>query len=131
MPDMANITVKAANGTTDVIYSKMTASAGDNVPARWRDNASQSVVGNRSTLMTIARDNQKQNGRAVTSRFKYVVVRNVGGVDTVIGTIPLELHGVLGNQFTQAEIDEAVARGFNLFTSAIVRDTYKEGNSAT
>lgn len=39
MPQMANITVKKADGTTDVVYTALTPAGGDNSPARWSANA--------------------------------------------------------------------------------------------
>lgn len=40
MPNMANITVKKADGTTDVVYTALTPSAGDKTSARWSLTAS-------------------------------------------------------------------------------------------
>lgn len=84
MANMANIVVKKANGTTDITYTALTASAGDTVPARWRENSQASVVGFRPTLTQVARANGNNNARVVTTRFKFPVVRAVGGVDTVV-----------------------------------------------
>lgn len=127
MANMANIVVKKANGTTDVTYTALTASAGDTVPARWRENSQASVVGFRPTLTQVARANGNNNARVVTTRFKYSVVRAVGGVDTVVGVIPLELSATVGTNFTEAEIDEAIAQGVNLFASTLIRQGMREG----
>jgi transcriptional regulator of met regulon len=43
MPAMANITVKKADDTTDVIYVAISPSAGDKVPAIWQVTASQPI----------------------------------------------------------------------------------------
>jgi hypothetical protein len=38
MPTMASITVKKADGTTDIVYDALAASGGDNSPAAWRQD---------------------------------------------------------------------------------------------
>jgi hypothetical protein len=121
---MANITVKANNGTTDVVLTSLVPSSGDKNPARWRVEDALTAVGNRRTL-TVMAEPTNSNARRVTSRFNYPVVRQVNGVDTLIGRIPLEISGVYGQQYTQGEIDEAVSQGLNAFASTLVRDSFK------
>lgn len=126
MPTLANITVKKADGTTDVIYTALVGAGADGTPSRHRAEAGGQVVGWRPLLTIFAKPNTNGSGRSVTGRFKFPVVRSVGGVDTLIGTVPLEISGTVGNGFTQSEIDEAVAQGFNLFSSVQVRDSFKQ-----
>lgn len=37
MPTLANITIKKADGTTDVVYTAIAGAAGDNTPAMFRN----------------------------------------------------------------------------------------------
>lgn len=127
---MANITVKAANGTTDVVYTQLGASAGDDVPARWRvEDTSPIAYRRRANMLT--RDNAKRNARVAIFTSAHPVIRQVNGVDTLIGTIPLQTQGTMGTNFTQAEIDEAVAQHMNLCASALVSGSFKAGYSPT
>ena len=131
MPQMANITVKAANGTTDVVYSQLTPSAGDSVPAKWRAETVSTVVAYRPRASLLSRDNAKKNGRVLDLRFAYPVVRTINSEQKLIGIIPFELRSTIGDDFTQAEIDEAVMQGLNFAGSVLIRDCFKSGYAAT
>lgn len=131
MPQMANITVKAANGTTDVVYSQLTPSAGDSVPAKWRAETVSTIVAHRPRVSLLSRDNAKKNGRVLDLRYAYPVQRTINGDPTLIGIIPLELRGTIGDSFTQAEIDEAVMQGLNFAGAVLIRDCFKSGYAAT
>lgn len=131
MPQMANVTVKAADGTTDVVYTALTPSAGDSVPAKWRVETAAAVVANRPTQSMLAQDTTKKDARKVILRGKYPVSRTVNGEVVQVGVIPLELSGVIGLQFTQAEIDEAVMQHTNFCVSALIRNSFKAGYAPT
>lgn len=131
MPSMANITVKKADGTTDNVFTAITGAAGDNQPARWRNDSAGTAIGHRPVASMLTRNNGNGTGRASTTRFQYRVERAVNGAPVLIGTIPFELHGVVGDQFTQAEIDEAVAQATNFFASSLHVSALKSGYSPT
>lgn len=131
MPQMANITIKKADGTTDVTYNGLVASSGDNNPARWRNDSVGGAVGHRPVASMLTRNNGNNTGRSVTTRFQYRVVRTVNGAPVLVGTIPFELHGTVGDVFTQAEIDEAVAQAMNFFDSTLHVDACKSGFAPT
>lgn len=131
MPQMANVTIKAANGTTDVVYTALTPSAGDLTPAKWRVETASAVVAFRPTQSMLSQDTTKKDARKVILRGKYPVSRTVNGEVVQVGVIPLELSGVIGLQFTQAEIDEAVMQHTNFCVSSLIRDSFKSGYSPT
>lgn len=131
MPSMANITVKKADGTTDSIFTAITGAAGDNQPARWRADSVGGAVGHRPVASMLTRNNGNGTGRASTTRFQYKVTREVNGASVLIGTIPFELHGVVGDQYTQAEIDEAVAQAMNFFDDPLHVSALKSGFAPT
>lgn len=131
MANIANITIKAANGTTDVVYAALAGSAGDSIPARWRVENTLLPIGQRINLSAHTKPNGKGDARQVVLRHRYPVVRDVGGVPTLIGTIPLEISATYGEQYTQAEIDEAVAQSLNIANHADVRSVFKTGYAPT
>lgn len=131
MPQMANVTVKAANGTTDVVYTALTPSAGDSIPAKWRVETASTVLAFRPTQSLLAQDTAKKDARKVILRGKYPVSRTINGDVVQVGVIPLELSGVIGQQFTQAEIDEAVMQHTNFCASTLIRDSFKTGYGPT
>lgn len=131
MPQMANVTVKAANGTTDVVYTALTPSAGDSIPAKWRVETASTVVANRPMQSMLSTDTTNRGARKVVLRGKYPVERTISGAVVQVGIIPLELSGVFGLQFTQAEIDEAVMQHINFCAAALIRDSFKSGYAPT
>lgn len=127
MPNMANITVKKADGTTDVVYTALTPSAGDKTPARWQNNASHAKAALRATVEMTSRFNPAKTARHVTLLVKYPEVASVGGVDTVTGTGHMTIDGVIPLQVSDTAIAELVAQAANVFKAALVQDSFKIG----
>lgn len=127
MANMANITVKKADGTTDVIYVAKTASAGDSSPARWTADAASTTPGYRPSFLLRTRDNGPRTARSFEAAFRMPVVRTVGGVDTVIATIPVNYSGTLPQGVYSSEITEAVHQAANIIASALIKQSLVEG----
>lgn len=127
MPQMANITVKKADNTTDVTYTALTPSAGDQTPARWSNLASAPVAAQRSTLQCASRFNGKRDARVVDAVLKYPDVQSISGTNVVVGNCIISISGTIPLQVTDTAIAEAVAQAANLFKAALMQDTYKTG----
>ena len=96
MAAIANITIKKNDGTTDRVFTAKSGSAGDGLPARWRAEDTSLPVGWRTNASHISKDNGKGNARTHDVRFRFPVVRNLNGVDTLVGTIPFQMVGTCG-----------------------------------
>ena len=131
MPNMANITVKAANGTTDVVYNALTPSSGDKTAARWRVEAASTYAAQKPTLSLVSQDNGPKTARKVTMMYKYPVVETVNGLPTIIGYIPFEITGTIPLQVADSGVAEGVHQAGNLFCSPLVRECFKTGYSAS
>lgn len=131
MAAIANITIKKADGTTDVVYTALTGAPGDGAPAKWRNEDVTLPIGQRATLTALAKPNGRADARQVQIRVRRPVVRVVNSVPTLIGTIPFEINATLGEQYTQAEIDEAVAQSLNFAAVVAIRDVFKTGYAPT
>lgn len=127
MAAIANITVKAANGTTDVVYTGVSGGDAAGTPAVWRNEDSTLAIGQRKNAIMLSKLNQKKNARLVTLRFRFPVIRMVNSVPTYVGTIPMEITSVVGDQYLQSEIDEAMSQGLNLAGATLLRDSFKSG----
>lgn len=129
MPQMTDLTIKKADGTTDVVYKMLQPSSGDKNPARW----APVVTGPRASAATyeVAARKQAQNRRAVDGSFLYPVYRDVGGIPTFVDVVRLRVSGVIPSTLTDAEVNEAVSQGFNLFHHNLSRNQFKEGYAAT
>lgn len=131
MPQMANITVKASNGTTDVVYNAATPSAGDKSPAVWRVNAANVVPMYRPSFSLVMRDNGQKTGRHVEGVLKYPIVVTEGGVPVLKATVPLSFSGTLPTNVDASLVKEASYQFGNLIASALIRGCLDEMYSAS
>lgn len=124
---MNNITVKKADGTTNLVYVAKRP-AGSNTPAVYSADADSTTAAFRSTL-TIS--DRRSNGKSPTQRvelnFTRPVLQTVSGVTSTIGNIPISLVAVVPATFADSEIAEAVAQFGNLVVSADVQAALKSG----
>lgn len=127
MPKQANIAIKAANGTTDVVYTALTPAAGDRTPARWANVSANARANLRPTVEMTSRFNNARSARHVDFTLKYPEVASIGGVDQVIGIALLSVTCVVPLQVTDTTISEAVAQFGNLLKSTLVQDSVKAG----
>lgn len=127
MPNMANITVKKADGTTDVVYTALAPSAGDKTSARWCLTAASTKANLRPTLECTSRYNNARTARNISFTLKYPEVASVAGVDTVIGTGIITVQGVVPLQVSDSVLAETIAQAANLFKVALMQDSFKQG----
>lgn len=131
MPNIADITVKAANGTTDVVYSALTPSAGDKVPARWRANAASAIPSHRPIFEIVASDNGARDGRRVRFSGKFPILQTVSGTESTMAIVPLEGSFLIPQNVDSTLVAQAVAQLTNLVVSALVRQCINEGQAPT
>lgn len=130
MPDMAAITVKKVDAT-DIVYAAAVPSAGDQTPAKWIATSASGVPGYRPYFTLRTRDNGPKTARSFNAAFRMPVVVQVGGVDTVVATIPIDFSGTLPVKISTGALKEAIYQAGNLFTSQLVRDSLEVGYSPT
>lgn len=131
MANIANITVKKADGVTDVTYQAVSGSSTDGSPAMWAEPTSALTRGYRRTLTFKARLNGTKQARRVEVRAMHPVVRAVEGQEKVVGTIPVDLTLPVPEWATDAEVNEAVEQSLNLFSSSHVRVHVRSGLAPT
>jgi hypothetical protein len=133
MAAMANIVVKKADNTTDVTYTAATPSAGDSVPAIWRQNAASTIMGHRPKLSLLIRDNAAKTGRvfqgAVT--FPHTWTDTASGKVSLLATTPIRFEGTLPAGVPVPELKEAIYQAGNLFVSALIRAALEEQYAPT
>lgn len=130
MPQMANITVKKADGTTDVTYTANVPSAGDKSPASWTQN-SESARSLRPTISALSQYNGPRDARRVSFVGKFPVVRQVAGVPTKVATIPVEATIALPLVITDNEAGEAAAQFANILRSTLMQQVFSSGYAPT
>lgn len=128
MPSMANITIKKADGTTDIVWTAASPSAGDTVPAVWRSNTVSTIMGHRPRFQLALRDNAAGDGRVFKGALFYPHTMVEGGTNKVVllGTTPIRFEGTLPAGVPVADLKEAIYQAGNLVVSALVRTALEE-----
>lgn len=133
MPAMANITVKKNDGTTDIVYTVLSPSGGDKVPAIWRSETAGSQASVKPTLKLMTSDNGPSTARVAAAEFvyPYAVTNSTTGVTSVIHRVPFKLSATLPKEVPDATINEAVSQALNCFASVLFKDSLKSGQAPT
>lgn len=128
MPTMANITVKKADGTTDVVYSQANPSAGDKAPAVWKNQTVGTVLAARPTFTLVASDNGTKKARRFRSTFFWPKTRTDALSNVIVsGGASGESSHLIPQDMTPTEIGEYVAQYANLLASALIKQSMNEG----
>lgn len=128
MPSLANITVKKADGTTDVVYTAIASAASDGSPALFRNNTVGTTVAERPTLLIAAKDNGPKTARRVNVDFSWPLVQtDAGGNKTVSGRATGSASFLAPQNQDYAVIEEQAHQFGNLIGSALVRACFSEG----
>lgn len=128
MPALADITIKKADGTTDVIYKAIAGSAGDGTPAVFRNNTVGTTLAERPTLLIKSSSNGPKTARRIRGDFSWPIVStDAGGNKTVTGRVPGDFTLLVAQNQDVAVIKEQAYQFGNLVASAIVKACFEEG----
>lgn len=128
MPQMANITIKKADGTTDVVYTQKVPSAGDKSPAVWKNDTVGTVLAARPTFSIVSMDNGNRKARRLRTSFLWPKTRtDTAGNVTVSGGASSESSHLVPQDMTPSEITEYVAQYANLLASALIKASVNDG----
>lgn len=133
MPQMANVTVKKADGTTDVVYSALTPSSGDKTAAQWRCETAGASAALRPVLSMQSTYNGPRTARRidVAFQFPWTITDSATTVTTVKARIPASLQITVPTEIPDTAVAEAVAQFANLLKSQLLQDSFKAGFAPT
>lgn len=127
MAQIADITVKKADGTTNIIYKALVGSAGDGKPAVWRADSVSTIPLNCPTFTLQSRSNSAGTTRILQFNFRMPIISIVNGQPVVVGhqtgngTFP-----ILQDQ-DWSQVQEGIAQQLNLLASAAIKAALVEG----
>lgn len=131
MPNIANITIKKNDGTTDIVYAAVVASAGDKSPARWRSPIGAAPAF-KPELSVVTSSNAKGTVRRVLATVSYpITATGTDGKTSVVDKPIARLDMPIPQGMAQSDIDEYVSQTLNLFGSAHFRDQAKSAYAST
>jgi hypothetical protein len=132
MPAMANITVKKADGTTDIVYDAQTGAGSDGSPAVWRQDTGASAtlpVGLRAALWLKSLWNGPRTARKLP--FRYDAPYAIQDTTTTRWTAPdrlvIEGVAVVPQGMPPSVINEGIAQGCNLLASTLIKSSMQAG----
>lgn len=135
MPSMASITVKMADGTTDIVYDALSASGGDNSPAVWRQDTGNSAtipVGLRRMVSMQTSWNGPRTARIVTCKgVSPYLYENPTNVWNNPHRIQADMRVVVPVGIPFGSTNEGVYQMLNLFGSLLFRQAAAAGYAPT
>lgn len=132
MPQMANITVKKNDGTTDVTFTAVVPSAGDKSPAIWRNNGVGNAPAHRPEYSMASSYNGPKTARKVSIKLMYPITAT--GADGKVNVVDRAWYMgelIVPQTMSDADINELVSQSANLGASTLVKDSLKAGYSPT
>lgn len=133
MPNMAAITVKKFDGTTDVIYAALAASAGDKIPAVWRADAAFAAIppGLRPRVQASTKSNGAQNQRIISVKgvFPETYTDTTTGRVQVAGQVVVSMDVTVPTGMSVVAAQEGVYQLMNLLASPLMKQCALDGYS--
>nr|APG77244.1 hypothetical protein [Hubei levi-like virus 3] len=129
MPQMANIVVKAANGTTDFTFTQLSAASGDGGQAQWRGPGSAPILA--GNLRCESNWNRARTVRQVSISGDIPAVAIVGGVEQVLGRVSIRLTAQVPMAVPAASAKDASAILTNAIASSLVKEVIETGFAPT
>lgn len=132
MAQMADITVKKADETTDIVYSQIVPSAGDKTAALWKCTSVGSAPGHNPRMSLVSRDNAAKTARRVAAEFAYpwTAIATDGSVQ-IIDTFRFSGSYIVPQGMPQDVINEATAQCNNLLAAVLIKNSIKSGYAPT
>lgn len=128
MAQASNITIKKADGTTDVTYTVQIASGGDKSPAIWQELTAGTAPVDRPTFKVDSAWNGAKTARRVHARMEFPYsVTNPDGTTTVVNRCLYEANAVIPQNVPDTTAAEAVAQTANLLASALIKGSFATG----
>lgn len=132
MTTATDITIKKADGTTNIVYTLLAASGGDKSPAVWRSSTAPGTAGQQPFCQVQSRSNGDGNVRRVDVLYVYPSVATDASSNTTVrskavfqGSFALPLDA------TGPDMNEMGAQLGNLFASAMFTSAFKSGYAPT
>lgn len=129
MPNMANIVVKKADGTTNFTFTQLSSAPGDGGFAQWRGEGVSPALSANLRMKT------QWNGARTARRFEvngnFPKIQTVAGIATVTSFAPFSYTGAVPADFTAAEAADFAAVTANAIAAQLVRESVASGYAPT
>lgn len=132
MPAMASITVKKADGTTDIIFDQLTPAGGDGQAAEWRQDTGQAAgfpVGLRPRLKVATKWNGPKTARleVIEASFPYATQDSTTTLYSAKDQVLFKGTMTFPTAIPAADLKEAAYQWGNLMASALIKSVGETG----
>jgi hypothetical protein len=132
MPSMADLTVKKADETTNIVYSQKVPSAGDRTPAVWKSTTVGSAPAHNPSLSITSRSSADGKVRRVEFAFAYPQTATASdGSISIVNVAQISGSAAIPQGMPQTDLNEAVAQCFNCLGQTLVKQSFKDGYAPT
>lgn len=131
MTQLANITVKKADGTTDITYTAIDP-AGSDTPASWRALTVGSAIAHQPKFTFLGKPNATRTVMRFKSTFNYpeIATNSTTGLTSVVNVVPISGEWVIPLNVASLVSKEAVHQYANLIASAMVKSILETCSNA-
>lgn len=131
MPQQASMTVKKADGTTDIVYAAVQPASGTTNPAIWR-SPTGAAPAHKAELRVRAASNKANTVRRVEGTYVYPqTVTGTDGVISIANRGSISFQAVVPQAMPITEINEMAHQGMNLIAHSLTKSEVIEGFAAT
>lgn len=129
MTTMANLTVKKADNTTDIVWTALSASGGDSSPAVWRSDTVSGTPGQKPTFQFQAKWNQAKSVRQIDIQFRYgqVYTDSTTSLTQVRDIASFRGTWQLPQTITSSNLAEIAAQLGHLMAQQLIKDSTAAG----
>jgi hypothetical protein len=133
MTTAADITVKKADGTTNITWSLVSASGGDRSPAVWKSQTATGTAGQKPTYSITARANQQGNVRRVdlSASFPSVYTNSNTGQTEVRSTLSMTASFAVPQNVVSTDVNEFASQVANLIANTATVGSIEAGYAPT
>jgi hypothetical protein len=133
MPAMADVVVKADDGTTNVTYTQKSPSAGNSVPAIWRNDSVGNATGQRPEFRLLSKDSGDGKSRVLQASYSYkqVATDSTTSVSSVVNEAKASASWTMPNGMAAADINQFAAQFGNLIAATLVKTSVQQGFAPT
>lgn len=132
MPSMASLTVKKADGVTDIVFNQLTGAGGDASPAYWRQDTGAPAalpVGLRPYFKLMTKWNGPKTARQTIFEivFPYAVLDPSTGLYSAKDRVVFSGIATFPQAIPIGSLNEAAAQGLNLLAQPLVVESHRVG----
>lgn len=133
MPQMADITVKKNDGTTNIVYTGVSPSSGDGTPAVWKSQTVGTAPAHQPEFRLSAREAAKGAKRALRGTYFYpqIATNSTTTLTSVVDRASGDFNVNIPKGMAQGDINEFAAQFGNLVVSSVIQACLKSGYSAS